>query len=122
MTSELDILKLLQHCGEETELADFTPEELQALLEEMLDEAPMSLTKEGFKEKYFAFYDDVKDKSLKKQDWKFLLRGPCATDLSGKGRAPVGRRKEKRFAFFQNFLFFSQFFLELYSILEKNVV
>ena len=67
--SELDLLKLLQSYGEETELGDFTPEELQALLEEMQDEAPMSLTKEGFKEKYFAFYDDVKAKSLKKQDW-----------------------------------------------------
>lgn len=67
--SELDLLKLLQSYGEETELGDFTPEELQALLEEMQDEAPMSLTKEEFKEKYFSFYDDVKDKSLKKQDW-----------------------------------------------------
>lgn len=67
--SELDLLKLLQSYGEETELGDFTPEELLTLLEEMRDEAPMSLTKEAFKEKYFAFYDDVKDKSLKKQDW-----------------------------------------------------
>ena len=23
----------------------------------------------AFKEKYFAYYDDVKDKSLKRQDW-----------------------------------------------------
>ncbi len=68
--SELDILKLLQTYGEETELADFTPDELQELLERMnADDAPMSLTKEQFKEKYFAYYDDVKDKSLKKQDW-----------------------------------------------------
>ena len=35
MTSELDILKLLQHCGEETELADFTPEELQEMLDRL---------------------------------------------------------------------------------------
>ena len=68
--SELDLLKLLQTYGEETELGDFTPEELQALLDEMYaDGAPMPLSKEAFKEKYFAFYDDVKDKSLKKQDW-----------------------------------------------------
>ena len=67
--SELDLLKLLQTYGEETELGDFTPEELQALLEEMQNDAPMSISKEAFKEKYFAFYDDVKDKSLKKQDW-----------------------------------------------------
>ena len=68
--SELDILKLLQKYGDETELADFTPEELQELLEQLEagDEPPV-LTKEAFKEKYFAYYDDVKDKTLKKQDW-----------------------------------------------------
>ena len=68
--SELDILKLLQTYGEETELADFTPDELQELLERMnANGVPLPLTKEAFKEKYFAYYDDVKDKSLKKQDW-----------------------------------------------------
>ena len=67
--SELDILKLLQNYGEETELGDFTPEELQELLEEMRANGDMPLTPEAFKEKYFAFYDDVKDKSLKRQDW-----------------------------------------------------
>ena len=68
--SELDLLKLMQLYGDETEIADFSPEELKELLEEMLangEEVP--LTKEGFKEKYFAYYDDVKDKSLKRQDW-----------------------------------------------------
>lgn len=71
--SELDILKLLQQYGEETDLADFTPDELQDLLERMradgVDGADMPLTPAAFKEKYFAYYDDVKDKSLKKQDW-----------------------------------------------------
>ncbi len=67
--SELDLLKLLQTYGEETELGDFTPEELQALLEELQNGEPLPLSKEAFKEKYFAYYDDVKDKSLKKQDW-----------------------------------------------------
>lgn len=68
--SELDILKLLQTYGEETELGDFSPEELQELLERMEnDEETLPMTKEAFKEKYFAYYDDVKDKSLKKQDW-----------------------------------------------------
>ena len=68
--SELDILKLLQSYGEETELGDFTPDELQELLERMqADGEPMPLTPAAFKEKYFAYYDDVKDKSLKKQDW-----------------------------------------------------
>ena len=65
--SELDILKLLQQYGEETELADFTPDELQELLDRLQNDGiPLS---KNFKEKYFEFYDDVKDKSLKKQDW-----------------------------------------------------
>lgn len=68
--SRLDLLKLMQSLGEETELADFTPDELQELLEQMQSNGePLPLTKEEFKEKYFAFYDDVKDKSLKRQDW-----------------------------------------------------
>ena len=68
--SELEILKLLPLYGDETELADFTPDELKELLDRLEaggEELP--LTKEAFKEKYFAYYDDVKDKSLKKQDW-----------------------------------------------------
>ncbi len=68
--SELDILKLMQQYGEETELGDFTPEELRDLLERMQangEELPLS--PKSFKEKYFEYYDDVKDKSLKKQDW-----------------------------------------------------
>lgn len=70
--SELDLLKVFQSFGEEAELADFSPEELQALSEQLQNngESPsLTLTKEAFKEKYFAYYDDVKDKSLKKQDW-----------------------------------------------------
>jgi hypothetical protein len=67
--SELDILKLLQTYGEETDLADFTPDELQELLERMQADGDQPLTSAAFKEKYFAYYDDVKDKSLKKQDW-----------------------------------------------------
>ncbi len=68
--SELDILKVLQTYGEETELGDFTPEELQELIERMqANGEELPLTPQGFKERYFAYYDDVKDKSLKKQDW-----------------------------------------------------
>lgn len=68
--SQLELLKLLQRYGEETELADFTPEELQELLDEMQaggEDLPQ--TKEEFKRRYFEYYDDVKDKTLKKQDW-----------------------------------------------------
>ena len=68
--SELDLLKLLQTYGEETELGDFTPEELQDLLDRMrADGGELPMTPAALKERYFAYYDDVKDKSLKKQDW-----------------------------------------------------
>ncbi len=68
--SELDILKLMQLYGDETEIADFTPDELKELLDRLQEDGePLPLTKEDFKRKYFEFYDDVKDKSLKKQDW-----------------------------------------------------
>ena len=68
--SELDLLKLLQAYGEETDLSDFTPDELQELLDRMqADGGEVPLTPAAFKEKYFAYYDDVKDKTLKKQDW-----------------------------------------------------
>ena len=67
--SELDILKLLQTYGEETEIGDFTPEELQEMLDRMQADGELPLTPQSFKEKYFAYYDDVKDKTLKKQDW-----------------------------------------------------
>ena len=68
--SELDLLKLLQAYGEETDLSDFTPDELQELLERMQAEGgEVPLTPAAFKEKYFAYYDDVKDKTLKHQDW-----------------------------------------------------
>ncbi len=67
--SQLDILKLMQQFGEETELGDFTPEELEELLARMQVDGELPLSPAGFKEKYFAYYDDVKDKSLKKQDW-----------------------------------------------------
>ena len=50
-------------------MADFTPDELQELLERMQADGDQPLTPAAFKEKYFAYYDDVKDKSLKKQDW-----------------------------------------------------
>ena len=68
--SELDLLKLLQTYGEETELADFTPQELADLLDQMQQIGQQRpLTVEEFKQRYFAYYDDVKDKTLKKQDW-----------------------------------------------------
>ena len=68
--SELDLLKLLQACGEESDLSDFSPEELQDLLERMQnDDEALPLSIAQLKERYFDYYDDVKDKSRKKQDW-----------------------------------------------------
>ncbi|MBQ8319749.1 MAG: hypothetical protein IJX81_02620 [Clostridia bacterium] len=67
--SELDILKFLETYGEEAELADFSPEEIEELLRVMQEQGEKPLTKEEFKRRYFDYYDDVKDKSLKKQDW-----------------------------------------------------
>ena len=68
--SKLYILKLLQSYGDETDLADFTPEELMEALERMrANGEDLPETAQSFKERYFAYYDDVKDKSLKKQDW-----------------------------------------------------
>ena len=68
--SKLDLLKVLEFYGEETDLADFSPEELQDFIDQMQrDGEPMPVTLADFKRKYFEYYDDVKDKSLKGQDW-----------------------------------------------------
>ncbi len=67
--SELDLLKFLETYGEEAELADFSPEEIENLMREMQETGDRPLTLEAFKRKYFEHYDDVKDKTLKKQDW-----------------------------------------------------
>ena len=49
---------------------NFSPEELRDLLDEMENgDEPLPATVAQFKKRYFEFYDDVKDKSLKKQDW-----------------------------------------------------
>ena len=53
---------------EELDEGDFTPEELEEYLRYRKgEEKPLSPYE--WKAQYFAFYDDVKDKSLKKQDW-----------------------------------------------------
>lgn len=56
--------KLVQGYDEDFKLCDFTPEELEVVLNRQ------NKTKnEKFKNDYFAFYNDVKSSSLKKQDW-----------------------------------------------------
>ena len=69
MKSELDFLKFLEQYGEEVELADFTPEELEEMMRSMEEQGEKPMSMEEFKEKYFDYYDDVKDKTRKKQDW-----------------------------------------------------
>ena len=69
MKSELDLLKFLERYGEDVEIADFSPEELEELMREMEEQGDRPLTVEEFKEKYFEFYDDVKEKTRKRQDW-----------------------------------------------------
>ena len=58
--SESDLYKLFSLYDGEVDLSDFTPDELEILLGER---------SKSEKEKYFEYYDDVKSKSLKKQDW-----------------------------------------------------
>ena len=59
--NEREMMKLAETM-EEFSPSDFTVEELRQ----------MSKVKAGYdeyKKKYFDYYDDVKDKSLKRQDW-----------------------------------------------------
>ena len=56
--NEREMMKLAESM-EEFSMSDFTVEDLRRL----------SGKNENFKEKYFEYYDDVKDKTLKKQDW-----------------------------------------------------
>lgn len=63
-----DLMKLCESYDSEIDLADFTPDELEEMYYALMgDERPAS--PEEFKRRYFEFYDDIKDKSLKKQDW-----------------------------------------------------
>lgn len=66
--SEYDIMKLFARYDSEVSEGDFTPEELQEYLAYAQGEgAPLSPAE--WKRRYFEAYDDIKDKSLKKQDW-----------------------------------------------------
>lgn len=65
--SKLDLMRLFETYDSEINEGDFSPEELEEFFASLGDELPQ--TPEEFKRRYFEFYDDVKDKSLKKQDW-----------------------------------------------------
>lgn len=60
--NERELMKLAETL-DEFSMSDYTVEDLENMKEKSTDEYAM------YKEKYFAYYDDVKDKTLKKQDW-----------------------------------------------------
>ena len=66
----MDRLMLMKIFSEYEEFSegDFTPEELEEYLI-YREGTPTPLSPYAWKAQYFEFYDDVKDKSLKKQDW-----------------------------------------------------
>lgn len=66
--SQLDLMKLFSAYDGEISESDFTPEELSEYLAYAFG-TDVPLSPEEWKARYFEFYDDVKDKSLKKQDW-----------------------------------------------------
>lgn len=61
--NDYELMKLSEKQEEAVNLYDFTPEQI-AELEKLKQESL-----KAFKQAYFDFYDDVKDSSLKKQDW-----------------------------------------------------
>ena len=66
--SQSDLMKFFSRYDSEVTEGDFTPEEIEEYLAYAEgEEKPLS--PEEWKRQYFEFYDDVKDKSLKKQDW-----------------------------------------------------
>ena len=66
--SQYDMMKLFAQYDGEISEGDFTPEELAEYLHYAESEEKPLSPADG-KAQYFAYYDDVKDKSLKKQDW-----------------------------------------------------
>lgn len=60
-----DLMKLAQAFEGEFNPADFTPDELDEMLG-LIDE---NMTAEQIREKYFEYYDDVKDRVLSKHKW-----------------------------------------------------
>lgn len=63
--SNLELMKLSAAFDGEFNPADFSPEELDELLGRISEDD----TVEAVREKYFEFYDDIKDRTLKKHKW-----------------------------------------------------
>lgn len=66
--SQYDLMKLFSRYDSEISEGDLTPDELEEYLAfcDGREDAPSPAE---WKRTYFEKYDDVKDKSLKKQDW-----------------------------------------------------
>ena len=59
--NERELMKLAESV-EEFSISDYTVEELENM-------RSSGNNYDKYKQKYFDYYDDVKDKTLKKQDW-----------------------------------------------------
>lgn len=64
--NERELMKLAESM-EEFSMSDFTVEELRSMSES--SSAEQNSSYDRYKQKYFEYYDDVKDKTLKRQDW-----------------------------------------------------
>ena len=56
-------IRIIEEYDEDFKISDYSPEELDELIDRFKS------SNEKFKDKYFAFYDDIKSHTLKKQDW-----------------------------------------------------
>lgn len=71
--SQYDLMKLFEQFDGEISECDFTAEEMEEYLRYLdskkagAEDVPLSPAQ--WKRQYFSYYDDVKDKTLKKQDW-----------------------------------------------------
>jgi hypothetical protein len=63
--SKLDLMKLALTFDGEFNIADFSPDEI----DEMLGYMDQGLSVDELREKYFEFYDDVKDRTQEKHKW-----------------------------------------------------
>ncbi|MDE7439583.1 MAG: hypothetical protein K2N23_03655 [Clostridia bacterium] len=63
--SNWDLMRLAQSYDGEFSLSDFTEEEI----EEMLRPVNEAMTVEEIRQRYFEFYDDIKDRTLEKHKW-----------------------------------------------------
>ena len=58
-------MRLAQSYDGEFSLSDFTADEL----EELLNPVDREMTVEEIRQRYFEFYDDIKDRTLEKHKW-----------------------------------------------------